>query len=514
MIILLLGFCGPPKPEFLPEEPEKPPPTVEEIRAQLADKDPYTRGMAAAQALTYQMKELTPDLLKILKDDPAENARAAAALTLASFKEKRAAPYIMEMLRQNQGQKDLMVEALGEVGGPREASFLVSYLKDPDSTTRYKAAEALRKMRSSYLGDEVLAQARAQKDTDILQSHILALGWLGYRPAEGFLLEKLRENPRSSLAATAINALGDIKSFQAARFLLPFLREGEAWALLRDNAVEALRKIPSKEIAKSLALEIEGDNPTAAQLAVAVLEEYPSPMVIPLARQLIKKGKNIQGKAAYLLGRHKDIAYREVIEKVLQDQEVPERELAAKGLGYMQSKESIPVLREVAREKQGKARYLAVWALGVMGAQDALPEIRAALRSDDRTLVAYALEALAVMATTEDIPTLRAHLFDDKGQPLLAASALAKIQGQEALNVLLDAATSSKVAVRNAAYEGLSQRQDWGALPFLIERLEKGSAEEGRLSMAALRNITGEKFDSAAKWINWYRRKYPKGETQ
>lgn len=509
ILFSFLVFCGPPKPELLPVEAEPPEPSVEQIREELKDKDPIVRGQAAATAMRYNKKELIPELLQILAKDSSENARTAAAIALAHFKEKKAAPHIVAMLKQKIGPADLLVEALAEVGSSADAMVLLPYLTVQDSTTRYKTAEALKKLKAYSAGKFVLEQAKKQKETEVILSHVLALGWLKYKPAESYLLELLKQNPRSSLAATCINALGDMGIHSAYKAILPYLRESDSWTLLRERAVEALRKIPTEELSQKLFEELESEHATASRLALSVLEEYPPSLVVPKARVLIEKDKKWRAKAAYLLGRKKDLASREKIEQVLVDKEVPERELVAMGLGYLQSKESIPVLRQVAQETEGKARYLAVWALGVMEAREALEDIRKALKSPDREMVAYALEALAAMPQEEDVPELRVHLFNDTGQPLLAASALARIPGEKALQVLLDGATSRKDVVRAAAYEGLSLRQDKKALPFLMERLEKSSAEERKLIIAALRNITGEKFDTVAKWLNWYRTQKP-----
>lgn len=498
------GFCGPPKPDSIAMEQQEKIPTIAEVQAELKSADAATRGMAAATVVRENMRELVPALLSMLKNDPAHNARTAAAIALAAFNEKRAAPFIAQMLASNQGARDLLVEALGELKTPEYASVVVPLLRENDFATRYKAAEALKKMQAVQMAPAVLQQAQQINDAEILQTHIMALGWLKYRPAENFILATGKKNPASPLCATALLALGELKSVGALSFLLENFRGSDL--KLRENAATALRQIAHSDSARALFAELKNPQDDVVLLAVDILADYPAELVVRDARKILSANdKSLSAAAAFLLGHKKDLASREKMEQVLRDTETKNREMAARAFGYLQSRESVPLLRQVAAEKEGRARYGAIWSLGVMAATEALPELRAALRSSDRELVAYALEALAAMPAEEDIPLLKQHLYDDRGQPILAASALARIKGEKALQVLLAATTAQSHAVRAAAYEGLGLRRDQAAIPFLAERLEKGTAEEKKMAIAVLRNTTGEKWSTPAQWLRWFK---------
>ncbi len=138
------------------------------IRYLESDEDPDFRAMVAKQLgeMRDVAKEAGSDLIKALSDNESPETRENAAHALGLIRVFSAVDPLIKALEKEPEEyaRREMCWSLGELKDARAVPVLIKALKDNDSGTRGKSAEALGKIRQ---GDSALPLLRTAKDRDV-----------------------------------------------------------------------------------------------------------------------------------------------------------------------------------------------------------------------------------------------------------------------------------------------------------------------------------------------------------
>ncbi len=211
-----------------------------------------------------------PVLLSALEDpDGLVVQRACAAL--GRMREKKAVPYIMELLAGGGDTAQSAYEALGEIGDTRALGVLERGLKSEDLFLRAQAAYALAKL-GEKAGDKVLEKLLGG-DPRGSKSGILAAYYLARLDSNRGLdyLVNLLEKKGSPLRAAAAEALGKSGNQKAALSLAEQFDSPDRD--LKLMIVRALGRLGGKRAVYQLYKAVEDPDRTVADSARAALAD-------------------------------------------------------------------------------------------------------------------------------------------------------------------------------------------------------------------------------------------------
>ncbi|MCB1171564.1 MAG: HEAT repeat domain-containing protein, partial [Leptospiraceae bacterium] len=390
LTIIMLGWlfhCGPDKPDRMPESDPayNEARSLEDVRTDLKSEVWSKRSTAILAAIDGNYREVIPELYRLLREDEHPAVRQTAALALADFGEKRAASEIAAMLKKPNGENPtFLLDALSKLNVASTAPMIVDYLGDENHAVRLQAVRALEQMKAVAMGPRILSRLQriSSNDPDMQRAHIMALGKIGYAPSGAYLLNLARTlEPGPNLAATYL-ALGRVDYHPATPELIAAL--DREFVKGRENALEATLQIADPRAPALSFPLIKSDRRETRFAAAEIIGTIPDPSLNPRLEALLDGTvPHSVAPAALALGQRKYQPARTKIEEALGNLEYPDRETTARSLGWMGSKESVPVLLEVLKEEEGEGRYGAAWSLGILEAKEAIPDLMRAARSSD-----------------------------------------------------------------------------------------------------------------------------------
>jgi HEAT repeat protein len=153
------------------------------------------------------------------------------------------------------------------------------------------------------------------------------------------------------------------------------------------------------------------------------------------------------------------------------------REAAARALGEMDGRRTVPHLIQALSDKYAKVREAAASALGRIGDERAAPHLVQALGDPNVQVRSEAVKALGQIGPAA-VPHVVQALDDERWQVReRAASALGRIGDPSALPQLVQTLNDRKDTVRTAAASALGQLGDKRAVPHLVQALDsKGNS--------------------------------------
>ncbi|WP_411823118.1 HEAT repeat domain-containing protein [Leptospira sp. 'Mane'] len=468
----------------------------------LDSNDVFARSQATIQLGSRQVKESIPKLKKLLSDKEP-GVRAGAAIALGDLKEKSATQTIVKLLETDkENPKDVYLDALGRLKDPSAGRSIIFLLDAEDATLRLQTVEALVLIGAKDQGASILKLALKNKNREKDKNYAMALGKLGYKGAEDYLLGLTKILDESTTLAAAYLALGRIGAKKAVPTLAKAL--DLSFSKGKENAAISLVEIGDPKTIDLVFPLLESKTEETQLYVTEVLSGIPSLEAGKRALALLNSDKkSTWGNAAKIAGRQKYAPAREKLESLLALESTPSRDSFAEALGWIGDKASIPVLRKVLLSGAKEGPYGSAWALGVMGAKEAVGDLIIATNSSDGKLVSYALEALGSIRDESALPALTRLL---KNRPQMAPhvlSAVAQLQSSEARVVIEDATRSGDPNVYRPAMEELARRKDKLSLPVLFEHVNGEEAEKRKLSYYALAAITGEHFRTKKEWNEW-----------
>lgn len=503
---VLLLQCGPPLPDAAPElrREEAPLRPFDQVEPDLKSAEWSVRSNAILEIMRGEYRQATPALLRLLESDPHPAVRQTAALALGQFKERRAGPLIARLLRTDRAvTADYLVDALVRLGDPANAGAIVPLLNSENEQLRLTAVQALVDLKASHEGGAILALARANQDPSKTRMFAMALGQLQIKSAEPYLLQRARaEEPGPNLAAAYL-ALGRIQS----RAAVPILVRAVAadFDKGRENAADALIDIGDRSANDDLFALLVHDRSAVRYSAAKAIAGIPDERSGPRALAALEAKHPLStGPAAHILGRIKYAPARAAIEARFLDRQAPAREELGQALGWLGDPASAPALLRVLTEPDGEGRYGAAWSLGVLQIRSAAPALRAATKSSDRKLALLSVEALAALRDPESLGDLERLVYGRRDLAFQATEAIGDIPGERAQKILIDLLGSGDLELEIAAARGLGRRKEASSAAPLIAALEEDRPPEVQNALlAALREVTGLKFETRGQWIHW-----------
>ncbi|MCR9141673.1 MAG: HEAT repeat domain-containing protein [bacterium] len=506
-VLPVFFFCGPPKPREVPGtvRGEEPIPPYNVLEARLKSEVWGERSGAILEIMRGEYRQAVPELTRLLTQDPHPAVRQTAALALGDFQARAAGPAIGRMITgDTETGPDYLMDALARMGDPANARYVLPMLESNRDVLRLKAVETLGILKAKQAAGDILAMARRNRDRDKARTYAMALGMIGAQQAAPYLIQLASREPAGPTLAAAYLALGRVGSAAGVPVLAAALTKD--FDKGRENAVAALVQIKDKSALPRVFPLLEHKDAAARFSAAEVIAGIPDADSGPRALTILKKREAPSiAPAVFVLGRLKYSPAREEIEIQLSDASAPEREALARSLGWLGDAKSVPLLIRVLSEQSGEGRYGAAWALGVLGDERALDPLRAAAKSNDRKLALYATEALGGLASPAALGDLEAAVNNRPEIRYAAVDAIAVTPGDEAREILegFAAASNSDLELQLAAVRALGNRKSPESIPTLIGVVDKGSTETARAAMAALRNITGLKYENRSQWRHW-----------
>ena len=503
-------LCGPPKPgqgdrNSGTEEKETPMRDSSEVLRDLESAEWSVRSQAAVEAGSRGLKEALPKLRKLFTEDKNPAVRGSSAVALADLKDNESVPVILKHMKDEpEDSPDVYIEVLKRMGNRQAGKALVPYLNSEMDVIRLLAVDALATLETKEAGAEILRMAEKNGSLEKHKTYAMALGKLGIKEAENYLIGLAEKTEPSPTLAASILALGRIKSRKAVPVLSGFL--GKPFDKGRENAVDALVMIQDRSCLPLVYPYMSNHDKEIRYTAAKAVAEIPDPASADRVLEMLSgKDSVLFGAASYAAGRLKAEKARKKIEEILVKKDVPEREVIAQSLGWIGNKESIPVLISVLQENGGEGRYGAAWSLGIMEAKEAFEDLKKAASSSDGRLASAALESLGMLKMEESLDFLEKNAKSSKGLALFSIGSISNIPGEKARKILEEFAKSRELNYFQPAIEALGKRKEKESVPFLISILkDKESSGKLKMTIAALTSITGDKFRSSTEWINKY----------
>ena len=508
VLLAFISYCkGPDKPDSLPVIKEEPMKTKEELSQNLKSPNFYERSQALVEIAKTKDKSFLPEIRILLKKDPNPAVKGSAALALGDFGDTVSTPDIVNLFKDKDISTDTVLDALTRMKDPTAVNSIIPYLDSNDHSYRLLAVDALSQIGSTSGGDKIISMASSNKDFEKAKTYAMVIGKLKLTKGESVLLQLAdTAEPSPTLAATYL-ALGRIKSKKSIPVLAKAI--GKDFEKGRENSILSLKEIGDPSANPYLIDYIKNKNKDiqfAAADAMSAL--FDSKTAESVAKFLETSDKSLFAPSAYILGRYKHEPSRKKLEALAIDKSNPDREILAESLGWLQNKESIPVLIEILKEKSGEGRYGAAWSLGMLNAEEAVDLLQEAANSSDNKLSRIAIESLGQIHSPKSLGFLAAKVESNKELSSVLLSSIASIPTEEAAKTLDKFALSTESIIQKAALQAILQRKDKANIPTLIKVIETNQNSETISSASlALKAITGENFSSKNEWLNWYTKK-------
>lgn len=507
LLILISNCKGPDKPDSLPVIQEEPVKTKEELMQNLKSPSFYERSQALVEIAKTKDKSFLPEIRTLLKKDSNPAVKGSAALTLGDFQDTTSTPDIINLFKDKDISTDTVLDALTRMKDSAAVNSIIPYLDSNDHTYRLLAVEALSTIGQASSGDKIISMASTNKDFEKAKTYAMVIGKLKLTKGESVLLQLAGTGEASPTLAAVYLALGRIKSKKSIPTLAKAI--GKDFDKGRENSVESLKSIGDAS-ANALLLDYFKNKNREIQFAAAevIATIYDSKTADTVTKFLDGNDKSQYAPSAIVLGRYKHEPARKKLESLTVDKANPDREILAQSLGWLQNKESIPILKEILQEKNGEGRYGAAWSLGMLNAEDAVELLQEAANSSDNKLSRIAIESLGQIHSPKSLGFLSKKVESNKELSSVLLSSIASIPGEDAAKILDKHALSSETIIQKSALQAILQRKDKANIPTLIQILETNKNSETLSSAGlALKAISGENFSSKNEWINWYNKR-------
>jgi HEAT repeat protein len=398
--------------------------------------------------------------------DEDENVSYASAYALVDIGESAIDPLIKALKDDDPQVRSLAARVLGEIGDQKAADSLIEVLDDPFPEVRMNAASSLGWLGASE-AVEPLIELLKDENEGVVLSAVCALGALKDPRAVEPLCEALNSDDYTmhnsddyTMHIDVILALEEIGDPRAVDPLLDLLDDKD----VGSRAANALGHFESEEVFGKLTKFLRSSNPTTRANAVKVCYGLQDPASIPyLIEMLDDKAPEVRKEAAYVLIyfiEPEEVAQTELpLINALGDGDPEVQEVAARSLGRIESKDSIPYLEELLQAKNRNVQIAAVAALGNIGDTEAVDSLTALLGDDSWLLRKSIVDSLVKIGDSQAVDPLISLLGDENYRVRQgAANGLGKLGDQRAVEPLLKALeTERERDVRNAEVWALGE---------------------------------------------------------
>lgn len=393
-----------------------------------------------------------------------------------------------------------VVEALGEIGSETAILPLFQALKDKDSWVRKTAIEALENIGNERVSWGLLEEFdRTGVWNKAVISAQINLGSKTPARLREAIENRLRETLKGSnfyaqlSAALALSQLGKEVN-------LEFINILEYGITLHREHCESLERIMGKRSSLNSRFFYYADSEAGErdrELEKAFRQINSDLATQILLEALTHQDFRVRGRAAALLGEHRNKLAVSGLLKALDDQDDYVRSYAARALGKIGDKEAIPGLIKALDDQQSSAYQEIASALALLGSELAISILVKVLENlESNSPFRWSTEnALRRMTDEKCIPELSKSLLN-KNYSIqeISAETLANIGTEAAVLCLIEALQEQYPSVcRNAAY-ALAKLGRKEAIPRLLEDLEHQNGSIRSRAASALGNIRDEEL--------------------
>lgn len=319
---------------------------------------------AASKLLTELPEPPVATLVDALRKREEPNVTFWSIRTLGEIGDPRAAPALVEVLRDGSSEEKIAATAaLSRIEGRKSAKFLVEALTDEGWHVRKAAADALVAMGPSIIPE--LARAMDAENRDLFHWALKILATIKDPAAVDPLLSLLSRTRDSDRRESIVRALGELGGERPVAALLDLLHD-ESWTM-RKCAAEALSRMG--ETALPAAAARYGDGNADVRYWVV----------------------RIAGEVASMQGAM-------VVRAALDDREWFVRSCAAAAAARIADPDALERLLALLSDGNPEVRKNAQQAIERIPAAEAIPRLAALRGSDDPELALAAQELLDRLA--------------------------------------------------------------------------------------------------------------------
>jgi HEAT repeat protein len=400
-----------------------------------ATNDPSTtvKMDAMHELVTIVGRRPINDLLSLLRAEPPEESRGAAAIELADDLRDAAAaalaeshhsellPVLIEFLRTNNSTTAMTAVAplLSVRGVPQVFPILLDRLTNSktDAQTRQYSIRALGALANPAAIPPLMNSLTNDLQTSVRTEAAMALGALGARAALPVLTNLVVTETNTPLRSLCLSVLGTLQDTRAVPVLLMCLSRKNDSAL-REGACEALGEIGAALALPALARLARDEKLWPVRCAaIRSVGQIGGPEAVAALLSCLARsnGRQAEEQVAILsaCGQTGDPSVAPALIGKLQDDDQRVVVAAAEALGNLGATNAVPDLIHLATTGSREVRAQAAKALGQIGDSQAVPELIEMLKKDRYSSArTKAAEALAIMCSMSSVPALREALAD------------------------------------------------------------------------------------------------------
>jgi HEAT repeat protein len=460
---------------------------------------------------------LTPLVLDRLNNDDNTAVKNCAVMALGDLKETSAVPVLIELLttghttaqKKPRPQQRAVIQSLGKIGDPRAIAPLFDLLLSTKTEqSRIEIANALIAINDPGISQLILAKTSGSKSDPKFNlekfPYVQAAQITGALPVDGaedFLIGLMKDKPLP-IKNAAIFSLGSIQSEKSVPILLPLLETDNT--LMQSNISKALISVDSPSAITPLCNLLSSPDQNTAMTAAQILTRMTDTTISQKVYDRFKKDHTVNAPAAFVLGQKKFQKAIPELRARLKDTGENGHDEMAEALGWLDDRESIPLLMEVAarNNKQGSAG--AIWSLGYLKADEAIGLMVSILKKQDRQLTVPAIFALGEIGNPSTVKPL-INLYYESGfqYQMQIALSLAQIGGPEVAEILKTNMESGNPKREKMAGYMLLKSRDPSLAPYAITLLAHPDETIRRYVLGGLKNISGQDFNTIEEWKVW-----------
>jgi len=222
--------------------------------------------------------------------------RSFAIWSLGELRDRKALPYIMEVLKTDSGYAVVAaIDAIGKLGAPELAPRLVEYLKFDDVQTRYVAAMAIGELGNPQTAPPLFDLMRRESNIEVQEAMAQSLGKIGGREVIAGFMELLRADPSPTsqhLAEAGLEAAG----VEAAFALIELLKEKDL--KLKLSAAKVLGRLRAEGAVPHLLKMLQDSEKAVRLVAISALGDCGGAQVLPELDKASHWGDSLTREAA------------------------------------------------------------------------------------------------------------------------------------------------------------------------------------------------------------------------
>ena len=499
--------------------------------AALRDPEPKTRS-AAVLVLRYLCDTRTLPFLCAKLSDENPTVCLLAARALRDYADVRSLATLLKSLKT--ASPDLRAEiarTLGAIGDARAFPPLRDMLQNGTPDEQFAATYALGQIADASMLPDLLAVLHGPQNPDVRGQAAWALGQIGDKQAIIPLIVALQDAYSEVYwkAALALKLFDDTKATDAIQTLLK-----ESYALEKSKhyfdypLLSSNKHLPIRELIARLTSTHGMDR---SYIVIALGESGNAAVVEPLLALLSRNHNSaLTATIVEALGKLKDPRAVDPLLAMLKTvtipaivyQDIPPPELIAWALGEIGDPRASTTLLAMLDSIPSSNQGAILLALGKLGCTAAAERMLIALQDNEPQTRASAARALGFLKEVRAIQPLLTALADTTAPwpspkdfylsdvnwmhsvRAQVAWALGEISDAAAVEPLINALQIGDMYDRQSAAEALGKLQDQRAIQPLINALDTCTGQAKKVTVTALRNITGQDYgEDATKWRTW-----------